>query len=340
MATKVTNGLDLSSQKIVNVADPTADQDAATKKYVDDHNWASTDITDFAEAVDDQVNTLIVAGTGITKTYDDGAGTLTLEARAGTYKVTTFTESGSWTVDPNARWVEVYAIGGGSGGSAGEMDATSGGGAVGGVGGAGGKALAARYPAAIFTSSISITVGAGGTGGAGRTTTGATNPGTEGGTSLFGSLLVTNTAVALFSGAGGSGGGVSTTNVVTAGSAGSAATQAWNYSTQIATYGYKSGGNGGAIGDASNGYVGQPGSTPTSNSGSTLGNGGGGGGGGTYKAGTGNVIYGGNGGNGGIPGGGGGGGGGINRAANSSGSVSGAGGNGGRGEIVILEWLE
>jgi len=38
----------------------------------------STQITDFSEAVDDRVNGLIVAGTGITKTYNDGANTYTL----------------------------------------------------------------------------------------------------------------------------------------------------------------------------------------------------------------------------------------------------------------------
>src|SRR5882762_10201520 len=35
MATKVANGLDLQSQKIINLANPTAAQDAASKNYVD-----------------------------------------------------------------------------------------------------------------------------------------------------------------------------------------------------------------------------------------------------------------------------------------------------------------
>lgn len=39
----------------------------------------STAVTDFAEAVDDRVNALLVAGTGITLTYNDGAGTLTID---------------------------------------------------------------------------------------------------------------------------------------------------------------------------------------------------------------------------------------------------------------------
>ena len=39
----------------------------------------SSQITDFAESVDDQVNTLLVAGTNLTKVYDDAANTLTLD---------------------------------------------------------------------------------------------------------------------------------------------------------------------------------------------------------------------------------------------------------------------
>ncbi len=46
-------------------------------------NLASWHILDFAEAVDDRVNALLVAGTNITKTYDDAANTLTLAASGG-----------------------------------------------------------------------------------------------------------------------------------------------------------------------------------------------------------------------------------------------------------------
>ena len=38
MSYKVANGLNLQSQKIVSLADPTAAQDAATKQYVDMHS--------------------------------------------------------------------------------------------------------------------------------------------------------------------------------------------------------------------------------------------------------------------------------------------------------------
>lgn len=53
------------------------------------HTHASTGITDFAEAVDDRVSSLLVAGTNITLTYNDGAGTLTIDAAGGSGAVAT-----------------------------------------------------------------------------------------------------------------------------------------------------------------------------------------------------------------------------------------------------------
>ena len=47
------------------------------------HTHTVSNITDFGEGVDDQVATLLTAGTNITLTYDDGAGTLTLDATGG-----------------------------------------------------------------------------------------------------------------------------------------------------------------------------------------------------------------------------------------------------------------
>lgn len=43
----------------------------------------ATTISDFSEATDDRVAALLVAGTNITLTYNDGAGTLTIDASAG-----------------------------------------------------------------------------------------------------------------------------------------------------------------------------------------------------------------------------------------------------------------
>jgi hypothetical protein len=62
----------------------TATATALAGKANTSHTHVAADVTNFSEAVDDRVATLIVAGTGITKTYDDAAGTLTIDATPGT----------------------------------------------------------------------------------------------------------------------------------------------------------------------------------------------------------------------------------------------------------------
>jgi hypothetical protein len=47
------------------------------------HNQTASTITDFAEALDDRTAALLVAGSGVTLTYDDVAGTLTVAAGGG-----------------------------------------------------------------------------------------------------------------------------------------------------------------------------------------------------------------------------------------------------------------
>lgn len=71
------NNVDLDLGTVA-IADITGLQAALDAKAALSHTHTSSAITDFAEAVDDRVATLIVAGTGITKTYDDAANTLTL----------------------------------------------------------------------------------------------------------------------------------------------------------------------------------------------------------------------------------------------------------------------
>jgi hypothetical protein len=44
------------------------------------HTHTASDVTDFSEAVDDRAAALVVGGTDITVTYDDGAGTLTIDS--------------------------------------------------------------------------------------------------------------------------------------------------------------------------------------------------------------------------------------------------------------------
>ena len=94
-----TGNIDLGTNKLVNVVDPTANQDASTKAYVDSKQFTVNSLTanvdgsvtldsdDVAEGstnlyytnerAQDAVATALVGGTGITKTYDDAANTIT-----------------------------------------------------------------------------------------------------------------------------------------------------------------------------------------------------------------------------------------------------------------------
>lgn len=56
---------------------------AGTDYAAASHTHTSGQISDFAEAVDDRVDALLVAGSGITLTYNDTAGTLTIAASGG-----------------------------------------------------------------------------------------------------------------------------------------------------------------------------------------------------------------------------------------------------------------
>jgi hypothetical protein len=62
----------------------TAASQAAARTAIDaaatSHTHTASQVTDFAEAVDDRVDALLVAGSGINITYNDGANTLTIEA--------------------------------------------------------------------------------------------------------------------------------------------------------------------------------------------------------------------------------------------------------------------
>ena len=62
------------------------------------HTHVAADITDFSEAVDDRVGSLMVAGSGIVLNYNDVANTLTISASGGagtTSNALTFNNSGS-----------------------------------------------------------------------------------------------------------------------------------------------------------------------------------------------------------------------------------------------------
>lgn len=139
--------------------------------------------------------------------------------------IQTFTASGTWTKPSGATWVMVELWGGGGGGGR-----TSGGQAGGGGGGGYSQRL---FRASDLSSTVAVTVGAGGTG-----RTGSDGDGSDGGTTSFGAhLSATGGGGGKTSGAGGTGG-----NGLNAGGAGGAAEAAGGNS------GYGGGGGGGGSG--------------------------------------------------------------------------------------------
>jgi hypothetical protein len=192
------------------------------------------------EAVQDAVAAQIVAGNLLSKTYDDGTGSLTLDVDTLTHSnisdwdsevkevvagagidldvvgdqvtvsqlpndIQEFTASGTWTkpADANAlnAWVEVICVGAGGGGGSGRVGTSS---TIrgGGGGGASGNVAVAIFRASECASTETVTVGTGGAGGTAQTADSTNgNAGSAGGTSSFGALLAA-------SGGGGGGAGI------------------------------------------------------------------------------------------------------------------------------------
>jgi len=273
-------------------------------------------------------------------------------------QVDTITSSQTWTPPAWAKYFKVLIYGGGGGGGAGGRYATTSGRSGGGPGG-GGPAVIADFTNLQITGSVSITIGAGGSGSAGQTSdTNAGGNGTAGGDSTFGSLLKS------LGGGGGTGGNASsgtqgthytTTNIFGIGAGGASSNgttgagqqRSWTTEGNQLIGGYRGGGGAGQSANVTTStqggthdyWTGIYPSVAASSGGTNGGNGNDGitfthgyatlgtpGGGGGYKTGQ----AGGNGGSGSYGCGGGGG------AASDNGFTSGAGGAGGNGICIIL----
>lgn len=282
-----------------------------------------------------------------------------------------FTTPGTttWIKPAGAVYIHVVMHGGGGGGGSGYIrGSTSSAQASGGGGGGAGGRVEFLFPAFDIGTTVSLTVGAGGTGGATRTTAGNGQPGIAGGASSFdvivarggsfGGLGSTTSA-----GAGVGGGG--TTCLISGSSvySGNATTGTASTASNASRGGLAGGGGAGGPGNAVNvttarigaeggfgGAVALSSITNTTGGGgsggpSTGGNGAdgpdapdiyfGGSGGGSGGVSTfANIV--GNGGNGGFPGGGGGGG---SYGQLDAGGINGGGGNGGGGAIRITTFF-
>ena len=69
------------------------------------HTHTAANITDFSEAVDDRVNALLVAGSNVTLTYNDGANTLTIASSGGGGSLPSAGTAGNLLTSDGTNWV-------------------------------------------------------------------------------------------------------------------------------------------------------------------------------------------------------------------------------------------
>lgn len=199
------------------------------------------------------------------------------------------TSSTSITFDAYTKYVTLSGCGGGGGGGNAGSNASSGCGAGGGGGGAG--ASVTDYTVTITPGeTVSIVIGAAGTGGAVSATNG--NPGSAGGATSFGSYRTIN------GGGGGGGGSFSGGGSVASGGLGGGGTGSCGADAGLNVYGSGQGGVGGSSPFGAAGGAGKSSSTTGVAGGNAVGYGAGGGGGGGSIAGGSTFYAGGAGGNG------------------------------------------
>jgi hypothetical protein len=135
-------------------------------------------------------------------------GTNWTSAAGASAEIQDFTTSGTWTKPSNANFVMVEAWGGGGGGGSGRRGA-AGGARTGGGGGSGASYVQRLFSASELPSTVLVTAGAAGSGGAAITANATNgNAGSAGGNSSFGGLLTS------YGGLGGLGGSSSDVNAV------------------------------------------------------------------------------------------------------------------------------
>lgn len=270
----------------------------------------------------------VTVGTGLTYT----SGTLSTSGGGGGVSITVYTSSTTWTKPTGAKAVEVICIGAGGGGGSGRKGA-AGSTRTGGGGGGGGAYSRAVFDASLLGSTETVSVGAGGTGGAAITTDSTLGAnGVAGGASTFGNWV--------YAGGGGRGNGGNALQVLGGGGGSTARTGTFNTSSGVYGIGGQGSPSQAAPSAAEFGGGGGGGSTDSSvttlaayNAGSSLFGGPGGGGGGTIDSAD-AILGGGNGGNTASYATGGGASGGSSGAAGSNGasptrSICGTGGGGG-----------
>lgn len=146
--------------------------------------------TDYQEALVSGTNIKTVGGVSLLGSGDIVAGGVSIQE---------FVSSGTWTKPATGTYAEVELWSAGAGGAAGYR-ATAGGGPYGGGGGGGGAKITKTFLLSDLAASISVSIGAGGTGIAGITVDSTKSAdGQNGGNTTFGTLLTA------FGGTGGSG---------------------------------------------------------------------------------------------------------------------------------------